>query len=725
VTAGRVAVAWDGQAGRWRVEITPPGGGGPVAHPMAAHVDATGATWPMPDPATRPPAGDAASWDRPAEEFVKLADAVARRNATVEQAVAYGRHLFDALFGPAGWAALDLQPPGRPAGEPLVVLLEWDASPLHRFVWELLHDGTGYLALRAGSPAVFLRLAGPPGAAAPATIARPPRVLFAVGSALSDQRVRAGAEVMGVLRDIERGRGVRGTAVQARVLTSASLTRLGTECERLTPDVVHLIGHGRWDAQAGVGRLTLADDAGGGEEEHTAAELAAKLSTPTLVVVSACESGYASTEAGLPLGAELAAAGVPIVVAMAGAISDTACRVFTRSVVAAVARGVGFTTALAIGRRAAFAYAQNTPVKVDWALPAVFTRAALDATFILTDPVAVGAVREVIEGHGHVALPLFAGRHELFDDLDALLGPGQPGTLVLHSSYPRQIGGTRALQELAAEAVRLGHLPVRVGPFTCADAPATVEALAYVVGLQMVRVADLEGVAPPRQTLELAAADPLAAAAAPLDDLLVLDRSALPPRSDRSLVRALRADLFALRDAVAAARPGVFAATAAPLLLLDDIHLCLDGLARLLALLSARGLGDAPQTLPVVVFGKEHAGEGALLERERARGGRHGPLRFRELKPVGRLDGGADRLAFLSWMLNPPSGVAGWPDAVLAPDEAWPDPEQWVETFREFMWDCSFYDPVAHQRFARYGLRFKLVVTGDDDAVLQAYGMLP
>jgi len=724
VTAGRVAVTWDAPAGRWRVEITPPSGGGPVAHPMAAHVDATGATWPMPDPATRPEGGDTGSWDRPAEEFVKLADAVARRTASVEQAVAYGRHLFDALLGPAGWAALDARAPGQPAGEPLVVLLEWDTSPLHRFVWELLHDGTGYLALRHGSPTVFLRLAGPPGAVAPAAVARLPRVLFAVGSALSDRRVRAGAEVMGVLRDIERGRGIRGTAVLARVLTSASLTRLGTECGRLTPDVVHLIGHGRWDAQAGVGRLTLADDAGSGEEEHTAAELAQALRTPTLVVVSACDSGYASTEAGLPLGAELAAAGVPIVVAMAGEISDTACRVFTRSVVASVAQGIGFTTALATGRRAAFAYAQNTPVKVDWALPAVFTRAALDATFILADPVAVGAVREVIEGHGYVAAPLFAGRHELLDDLDALLGPGQPGALLLHSSYPYKIGGTRALQELAAEAVRLGHLPVRVGPFTSADAPATLEALVYMIALQMVRVADLEGVAPPRQTLQLAAQDPPAAAPS-LDELLVLDRTGLPPRPDRSLVRALRADLFGLRDAVAAARPGVFAASAAPLLLLDDVHLCLDGLARLLALLSARGLGDAPQTLPVVVFGKEHNGAGALLKDERERGGRHGPLRFRELKPVERLEGGADRLAFLSWMLNPTCGVEDWPTMVLAPDAASPFPDQWLDTFREALRERNFYDPAAHHSFARYGLKYGLLVTGDDDAVLQAFGMLP
>ncbi len=320
--AGTVSVAWDDQASHWSVEITPPDGE-PVSHVMVADPDETGATWPMPAPATRPGDGyDATSWDRSGADFRKLADAVATRKATAKEAVDYGRHLFEALLGPAGWAALDTPKAGRP----LVVQLRWEPGPLHRFVWELMHDGHDYLALRGSAPVVFVRLVGPDDATGPATITRPPRVLFAVGCALNDSRVRAGAEIMGLLREFERGAGLNGTAVLARVLTNASLTRLRSGYEELDPDVVHLIGHGRWDAHEKLGKLTLASDSAAGRrsspadgEEHTAAELVAALSrsapdpavshersTPTLVVVSACESGVASTGAGLPLGAQLA-----------------------------------------------------------------------------------------------------------------------------------------------------------------------------------------------------------------------------------------------------------------------------------------------------------------------------------------------------------------------------------------------------------------------------------
>ena len=73
---------------------------------MDADRDDTGADSPMPHPSTRPE-GDADAWKRIADDFRELADAVAERTATAAQAEAYGRHLFDALFGPDGRTALD------------------------------------------------------------------------------------------------------------------------------------------------------------------------------------------------------------------------------------------------------------------------------------------------------------------------------------------------------------------------------------------------------------------------------------------------------------------------------------------------------------------------------------------------------------------------------------------------------------------------------------------
>ena len=747
MSSARVSVIWDEADESWQVTSTSAPGTS-VSYPMAAYLDETGTAWPMPHPATRPADGrDTASWDRTGQDFETLARQVRARTPTADEAMAYGRHLFDALLAP-GWATLD--PPGG-AG-PLVVELRWAPGPLHGFAWELMHDGTGYLALRATAPVMLVRLAGPDGEDPPATITRPPRVLFAVGCALNDKEVRAGAEIMGVLRELERGTGPSGSAVLARVLISASLSKLADAYERHDPDVVHLIGHGRWDGEAGLGKLTLAREgadprgAQGAKrqgEEHTAAELFTALSrsprdpaapdqrvTPTVVVVSACDSGgVASTAAGLPLGAELAAAGVPIVIAMAGEISDTTCRIFTRSVVASVARGKQLTEALATGRYAAFAYAQGTPEKIDWALPAIFLRAPLPEGFALADTSALGAIREVIEKLGDVAFPLFAGRPELLDDLDDLLQAGNPGALVLHSTYPvpLRIGGTRALQELAAEAVRKGHLPVRIGPFTSGDAPRTFPELADRIAQRLVDIARGKGVPDPRRTLLLLTGhdDPDAPAAAALSVNRLLEMR----RVDRSgstawLIEELRADVFALRDALAANSPGVFAAGAVPLLLLDDVHLYGEEAVRKLSdQLTADGLGHDVRSLPVALFVKENLSAGQLMLDYRVGHTAQGTVRFRELTHFRMLTDGKDQLALLSWMLNPPRGIPGWQDIVLAPT-ATDMVGTWFGNFRMTMLKRNFYDQEVYEDYAAEGLERGWLERGEDDKILWTFGML-
>ena len=752
MSGGRVSVTWDEANESWQVTSTSAAGAS-VSYPMAAYLDETGTAWPMPHPATRPADGrDTASWDRTGEDFEELAKQLrepseateeAERTAA-ERAETYGRHLFDALLAP-GWATLDQ--PG--AAGPLVIELRWAPGPLHGLAWELMHDGTGYLALRAAAPVVLVRMAGPEGKDPPATITRPPRVLFAVGCALNDKEVRAGAEIMGVLRELERGTGPSGSTVLARVLINASLSRLADAYERHDPDVVHLIGHGRWDSQARLGKLTLAKEGADPRgpkrqgEEHTAAELFTALSrsprdpaapdqrvTPTVVVVSACDSGgVASTAAGLPLGAELAAAGVPIVIAMAGEISDTTCRIFTRSVVASAARGKPLTEALATGRYAAFRFAQGTPKKIDWALPAIFLRASLPDGFALADTSALGAIREVIEKLGDVAFPLFAGRPELLDDLDDLLRAGNPGALVLHSTYPAplRIGGTRALQELGAEAVRKGHLPVRIGPFTSGDAPRTFPELADRIAQRLVAIARGKGVPEPRRTLLLLTGhdDPDTPAAAALSVNRLLEM----PRVDRSestawLIEELRADVFALRDALAANAPGVFDAEAVPLLLLDDVHLYGEAAVRKLSEhLTTDGLGHDVRSLPVALFVKENVSAGQIMADYRAGHTAQGTVRFRELTHFRMLTDGKDRLALLSWMLNPPRGIIGWQDVVLAP-KATDMLETWFGIFKTTMLKRNFYDQEVYEDYAAEGLERGWLERGEDDKILWTFGML-
>ena len=77
-------------------------------------------------------------------------------------------------------------------------------------------------------------------------MARIPRVLFAVGSHLTDRDIRSGAEFMGIMRRLERDGGF----IEARVLERATRQEAVAKLKAFQPDVVHLIGHGR----LGLGR---------------------------------------------------------------------------------------------------------------------------------------------------------------------------------------------------------------------------------------------------------------------------------------------------------------------------------------------------------------------------------------------------------------------------------------------------------------------------------------
>ena len=396
----------------WEVRITTPAGGPEVKRTVVLEVDQDGVEWPMPDQAFRPAdPGAAQSWDRSVEEFQSLSTAVTSRIAEAEQSKSYGRHLFDAFVGSETW--FRVQREHKPKS-PMLVNLRWRDRSLHRFVWDLLHDGTGFLNLDGDGPAVLLRVCEPEENAVsrvPTTIEGSPRVLFAVGASLGDTRVRAGAEVMSIFRAIDRAKGGRPSAVRARVLTKASIESLRAECELRQPDVVHLIGHGKLTRQ-GSGRVSFMGD-DGHEAMVTGQELADAVGGVKLVVLSICEGGRNAVvsledpppgaggeiggddddpaqgapmvEVELPLAAELVANGVPVVVAMAGEISDTTCRTFTRSFVSSIAQGVPLVEAVATGRRAVFNFDSKDPGLVDWALPAVFSSASVDEDFRLAD----------------------------------------------------------------------------------------------------------------------------------------------------------------------------------------------------------------------------------------------------------------------------------------------------------------------------------------------------
>jgi hypothetical protein len=699
ITVGRAA-------GQWTVTVRT--GSGIVARRSAeAHVDDEGRWWPsaaLPDLAAR----------------------IGDRRATVGEVLAYGRLLFDFLLGDAAWQQVRAHAGGD---DVLEFRLSWpaDDGALHRMVWELMHDGAGYLALDDATPVVVLREVAdaPPGRFDRPAICTIPRVLFAVGSRLTDPRVRAGAEFMGVLRALQRG----GGSIRQRVLTEASLDRIGASCASFGPQIVHLIGHGRWDEQTGQAVLEMRSDENPATTvEVTGAELLGALkcgpSLPVAAVVSACQSGVSFSEGGAPLAATLVAGGVPVVIAMAGDVADTACRVFTRSVAASVSEGLALAWAVREGRRAAFRRGLADLNPLDWALPALFVSPDLPERFALVDTAGSRLVRDRVRQLGLDWTPVFYGRDEFFEDLDRLLDPAEAlAVLVARSDVAAAYGGTRLLRELAGAALRAGHLPCMVGPFPVGKAPTSVRGLTIKIIEQVVRLRKALGVAGNwrGETLPVLAADAgVPDDLAPAALLARLARHDGPDVPFALVADQMRNDLFAL---AADALPG-----GAPLLLLDDVHLydhALDALVEE-GVLGPAGFGDGGRILPAVLFGKVTVANGRRITEasDAHRGAGWWSCRsmrlFRDLAADQSSD--EDVLAYQWWFLNPSPTVAGL-EKVLAPRRV--ADNDWAEVARLVMEESEdVYDPVRLCRIAKYALRKEWFSPSDDDEILRAYGII-
>jgi hypothetical protein len=594
-------------------------------------------------------------------EAAELAAAVDASGARAADLGLYGRLLFEAAFGEQTWRQLVT---GAAAAPYLELAIRGPAdseqpSP-HALRWEALHDGIAAIAARgtaimAGSPGLLrvgiVRLVPPalpviqndPGWLPSAN--RIPRVLYAIGSRLTDPRVRAGAEFMGILRHLER----KGGSIQPRVLQSASAESLTRELERFEPDVLHVIGHGRPFPEEHCVKLQLrAETPAGGDDWLTAGQLldvfAAADHMPKAVVLSACQTASASPDAGapddpvnaLPFAAELVAGGVPVVVAMAGDISDTACRVFTRALTQAIGDGVPIADAVIRGRGAAF-HARPDLDSADWALPAVFLAERLPADIRLVDTAAIKAMRQRIFDLNLGWDPVFCGRGEFIDATDRLLDGSDPlNVLVAYTQDPaKSYGGLRLLQELAARAVRAGCFPVLLGPYDQDPPPGRARFAADLSD----KLADIRAnLGIPQKngrlvTVAESGAKPLHLAAA-----------------IREALEELVADLPATDPVAASPQPRVVLLCHRVDRWVDDID-HLDALDDLLGMLGPKGLSPGAYPVPVVLTG---ADTGALAT---ARHDKHGAPWVTFL-PLGRLsdhdDDPEDLLAYQWWLLNPP-----------------------------------------------------------------------
>jgi hypothetical protein len=580
-------------------------------------------------------------------DSVDSADSVDRAHAAGDLAL-YGRLLFGAAFGDLAWRGLVAA--AIAAGEPyLEIAIRGDSGALHCLRWEALHDGESHVAARGAAvagvtgrrlPVGIVRLVPSRGGVPVIRIELVPRVLFAIGCRLTDPQVRPGAEFMGIMRHLERN----GGKIYPSVLESATRESLRNKIADFRPNIVHLIGHGR--RSEGEVKLQLQADGPGRRDDYvTASELLRMLEPgpgggqrmPSMVVLSACQAGAAGSGSGTSsFAATLVAGGVPVVVAMAGDIEDTACRVFTRALALAIEGGLPLVDAVIRGRRAAFL--EGDPIEsVDWSRPALFLDERVPVGEPLVDKAAIEAVRKRIVDLRLVDEPVFFGRADFIRAMDQMLDPGQDLKVLIAYTRDsgRRYGGFRLLQELAARAARDGCLPVLLGRFDSVP-PRDWAALANALDEKLWDIRDWLGLA---QGVECRA----------------VTATRLPGVRPRDMVVAIREDLARLVVDLHAADPGWAGSEPHVMLLLHRVDLwgpdLLDGL---IPLLGPQGIGSRDHPVPVVLTGLAGANHSAF--HDAMEGPWRGPwVRWAPLEWFHSDEQDPeDLLAYQTWLLNPP-----------------------------------------------------------------------
>jgi hypothetical protein len=624
-----------------------------AGYPMSA-VDVGGRLFPITPPervpaATQPHAALCAGNPHAVEE---LLDRLAARSTETGDVARYGRWLFECLLAPAWPAITQLEEVVRDRSVELA--LSWDLdSDLHQLIWESMHDGEATLA---GHPRLLVAISRlvPARDRPVATITGIPKVLFAAGSRLTDPVIRPGAMYMGLLRALDANGQCQAHAVQA-----ASIEDIAQACASFRPDVVHLVAHGVLLAD-GRTALMLRDEAGGQREADATALISALsgAALPTAVVLSACSTATPTDASSLA--AQLVAAGVPVVSAMAGEVSEPACRLYTRRLAQAVQEGQPVVKASAEGRRAALLSSPQPSTEIDWALPAVFLAETLDPRQKLVDGTQARRLLGLADRLDLRREPVFIGREDAVATADRLVEPGHGvGALaVLAPASTARLGGTRLLREIGWRVLRGGHVPLMLGPYPHGGAPLVARQLVTAVLQQAVLVAERMDL-PPRVPLTVRAEDAAAEQLAqelpgligPIARLRIRERLAAfggrPGDFDPHTARDLLAtDLGVLAELAATWGPP-FGLSSQIVLLCDDVHAwsrpappaaneptsALDGL---LWMIGRDGIGSATRPVPVVLTGSVTVGAGQTLA-DWSRGAQPW-LRVHRLEELGSLE---------------------------------------------------------------------------------------
>ncbi|MEO8369841.1 MAG: CHAT domain-containing protein [Candidatus Solibacter sp.] len=374
----------------------------------------------------------------------------------------FGGYLFDLLLG-AVWAEVQAAAIQAPPDPLETIELSSADQEFHRLPWEMARSPEGFLAKRGVGFVRLVASAGPP-----RKVKIAPRVLFIVGSDITDKRVKAGAEYLGLIKRLE----ATSLVMETQVLLRATRKSIEETVQRVKPSIVVFICHG--SIEKGVGRLELTPDDRTQKTDYLSGKQLHDLlhGIPQAVVMNACETG-ASSRSSVPLAWEMVSEQIPLAIGMAGRVADRACRLFSRRFFEALLRGEDVHTATAVARQEGMLHGSDPEQSVDWAMPALFM---LDGVSVEVDAAAVKAM-QVRAGRAKlfrtISNPLVVcGRTDCIAEYSRVVGTpadlSAPRTLALRvtekyeGDFKAQYGKTRSLEELAAIGALWGHIPCLV-----------------------------------------------------------------------------------------------------------------------------------------------------------------------------------------------------------------------------------------------------------------------
>ncbi len=315
-------------------------------------------------------------------EATVLASAVPRRAvAATEQPVRdAGQQLFRALFtGPVYGMYRASLGVAQQRGERLRVVLRLTAPELAALPWETLFDPETQTYLCRQEPLV--RHVPAPYTADPLEVRPPLRILGLVSSPRGLPPLDVEAEKRHLME------ALAGPIAQGLVqVTWASATWHAVQAQLLAGEwhVLHFVGHGDYDGEAGEGLVALTGP-DGQVDLVTAARLADLLReaqpAPRLVMLNSCASGQTGAkDIFSSTAATLVRSGINAVAAMQFAISDNAAIAFATGFYTAIAHGRSVDEAARSGRIAIL----GTPHSMEWVTPVLYVRGPATRLFTIT-----------------------------------------------------------------------------------------------------------------------------------------------------------------------------------------------------------------------------------------------------------------------------------------------------------------------------------------------------